>query len=188
MGAPVLFQAVEAGIQGIFRDPLPGDAGQGRKHSPRKDQHSADDHLPDLHVPAFLPVFYPDPSLPDASIEIKDELSTGEATEAHHIFSRQDFPALEAYLENLILLTPSQHRNKAHPGDFRQIDKEYQYICLITKSKTIKESVESLQDGFYSKDDFVYVLNTGIQTDHEFDASDTFETIENQITYAYHRS
>jgi hypothetical protein len=121
--------------------------------------------------------------------EVQDELAAGQATQVHHIFPRNDYPEIETYLENLILLTGSQHSAKAHPNNnTRFIDKEYQLLCLLTKNQSIKESVELLQDGFYSKDDFVYVLNTGIQNGHEFDVDDTFETIEDQITYAYHKN
>ena len=48
--------------------------------------------------------------------EVKDELAAGIATEVHHIFPKSQFPQISSFFENLILLTGSQHRQKAHPN------------------------------------------------------------------------
>lgn len=94
--------------------------------------------------------------------EVRDELAEGVATEVHHIFPRSQFPAISAYYENLILLTSSQHRQKAHPdGNTQVVDKEYQLTCLMAKSRTIEKSVAA-GEHFYRKEAFVYVVNTGL--------------------------
>lgn len=94
--------------------------------------------------------------------EINDEWANSEATEVHHIFMKHEFPQLAAILENLVKLTPTQHRNKAHPnGNYRVINKDYQYICLIAKSNSIEFSLNNGED-FYSLESFVFVINTGL--------------------------
>jgi len=121
--------------------------------------------------------------------EVQDELAIGQATQVHHIFPKSDFPEIEAYLENLILLTATQHSTKAHPNNnTRLIDKEYQLLCLLAKSSSIKKSVNESQDGFYSKEDFIFVLNTGIVPKDKFTDKKTFDEIEEKITFEYHSS
>ena len=42
----------------------------------------------------------------------------------------------------MIPLTPNQHYVNAHPnGDTHDINKEYQYICLIAKTNVIYENI-----------------------------------------------
>lgn len=121
--------------------------------------------------------------------EVHDKLAVGQATQVHHIFPKSDYPEIESYLENLILLTATQHSTKAHPQNkTRIIDKDYQLLCLLSKSSSIKKSFEELKDGFYSKEDFVFVLNTGIKSDNMFDINKTFEEIERKITFEYHKN
>lgn len=94
--------------------------------------------------------------------EVVDELATGIATEVHHIFPKSQFPMIATYYENLILLTSSQHRQRAHPkGNMQIVDKDYQLTCLMAKSQTIENSIHKGED-FYRKDSFVYVVNTGL--------------------------
>ena len=46
------------------------------------------------------------------------------------------------YLENLIALTPTQHYTYAHPNNNTQyIDRAYQYVCLISKTGTIRDNL-----------------------------------------------
>lgn len=97
--------------------------------------------------------------------EVRDELATGIATEVHHIFPKSQFPMIATYYENLILLTSSQHRQKAHPkGNTQIVDRDYQLTCLMAKSQTIEASLNE-GDNFYRKASFVYVINTGL-TEH----------------------
>lgn len=90
--------------------------------------------------------------------EVTDDLAVGEATQVHHIFMKSEFPQIESYIENLILLTATQHSTKAHPGNnTRLIDKNYQLVCLLAKSNSIE-----FHNNIYSKEDFLYVLNIGL--------------------------
>ncbi len=117
--------------------------------------------------------------------EVQDEWANCDATHVHHIFPKSEFPEIESYVENLILLTPNQHLNKAHPKDTKRINKAYQYVCLQSKCNTIQESVEIINDGFYTKEDFSFVLNTGINTEN-FNENLSFDEIRNQLTEFYH--
>ena len=104
------------------------------------------------------------------------------ATETHHIFSRSEFPQIAYFLENLINLTPNQHRNHAHPnGNYSVIDREYQKICLIAKLGTIRKSIES-NWGDYDFNNFLHVADTGYNT-NKFSKIDLFDYDEviNQI-------
>jgi len=86
------------------------------------------------------------------------------ATETHHIFSRTEFPQIAYFLENLINLTPNQHRNHAHPnGNYSVIDREYQKICLIAKLGTVRKSIEN-NWGDYDFNNFLHVADTGYDT------------------------
>lgn len=118
--------------------------------------------------------------------EVQDELAVGRATQVHHIFPKNEFPIIESYVENLILLTATQHNTKAHPNNnTRRIDKTYQYICLQTKCDTIQESTEITKDGFYSKEDFTFVLNEGTRSSN-FTEDLSFDEIRNSLTEFYH--
>jgi len=89
--------------------------------------------------------------------EVQDEFANGEATHVHHIFMKSEFPSIDSYLENLILLTPTQHLTKAHPNNnTRIIDREYQQICLDSKYKSIQQFPD-----LYSLEDFEYVIKIG---------------------------
>lgn len=115
--------------------------------------------------------------------EVHDELATGIATEVHHIFSKSQFPMIATYYENLILLTSSQHRQKAHPkGNTQVVDKDYQLICLMAKSQTIETSLNE-GDNFYRKESFVGVINTGL-TEH-LDETLTFADIRKFLVAKY---
>ena len=92
--------------------------------------------------------------------EVQDKFSNGEATQIHHIFIKSDYSNIDSYLENLILLTATQHYTKAHPNNnTRIIDKEYQEICLLAKLDSIEEF-----PNLYSIDDFIFVLETGLNS------------------------
>ena len=119
--------------------------------------------------------------------EVQDEYAIGDATCVHHIFPKNEFELIATCPENLILLTPTQHVNKAHPNDTKRIDKAYQYICLLSKLNSVKESTQVLLDGFYSKESFNFVLNTGLST-NKFTNDLSFEEIKNKLTSFYHTS
>jgi hypothetical protein len=91
--------------------------------------------------------------------EVGDSLAQGNATQVHHIFPDSVFPKYRATLENLILLTASQHSIRAHPNNNTQlVDSEYQRVCLLAKVDGIEKSLED-NDGFYSLDAFIDMLN-----------------------------
>lgn len=57
----------------------------------------------------------------------------------------------------------------AHPDNqTRYIDKDFQYICLIAKTTTLRESIIIRNESFYNFNDYQFVLNTGLDT-LEFD-------------------
>lgn len=88
-------------------------------------------------------------------------------------------------MENLIAITPNQHFSMAHPDNqTRYIDKDFQYICLVAKTATIRESVLVRKDDFYHFDDYQFVLNTGLNTD-EFSLISDFASLLNKIDEFY---
>lgn len=117
--------------------------------------------------------------------EVQDELAMGVATEVHHIFPKSEFPELATYFENLILLTSSQHRQKAHPNSkFQLTDREYQLVCLMAKSRTVENYIKEHGETFYTKKSFVYVVNTGTHS-HLVDENNSFLDIRKFIHNAY---
>lgn len=102
--------------------------------------------------------------------EITDRYSVGElATHMHHIFPKNEFKEIADYLENLIAITSGQHLQKAHPnGNTQKIDKEYQYVCLINKTNSIRNNIleNHGEPVIYHFDDFMFVLDTGFKTDY----------------------
>ena len=100
--------------------------------------------------------------------EVTDKFSIGvAATHMHHIFPKSSFPSIADYVENLIALTSAQHMQEAHPnGNTQKIDKDFQYICLISKTESIRKN---LQNGFgttmfYSFENYMKVLDTGFNS------------------------
>lgn len=117
--------------------------------------------------------------------ELQDQYAAGDATQVHHIFPKNEFPQLESILENLILLTATQHNAYAHPGNnTRYIDKDYQKACLLAKCSSVKKSIE-VKDGFYSKIDLIYVLNEGMSPEENFIDNSSFTEIEEKIVFEY---
>jgi hypothetical protein len=115
--------------------------------------------------------------------EVKDQWGVGEATQVHHIFSKAEFPELAHYVENLILLTATQHNTKAHPSNrTQQINKDYQLTCLLAKSDSIEISLKR-NEVYYRKESFVYCINTGLKQDLKADL--TFTQIKKELAYIY---
>jgi hypothetical protein len=115
--------------------------------------------------------------------EVKDQWSNGEATQVHHIFPRSSFPHLAHYLENLIKLTPTQHNTKAHPRNYTQhLNKDYQLICIMAKSDSIEQSLKR-GEFFYSKESFIFVINSGLSIDLKYDLD--FISIKREIAKIY---
>ena len=98
--------------------------------------------------------------------EVHDSYGRGEATQVHHIFPKNEFPLLAGSLENLILLTPTQHFTKAHPNNNTQIvDSDYQRICLLSKTDTVRSSIETVGEEYYRKASLIDVVNQGLDLD-----------------------
>ena len=86
-------------------------------------------------------------------------------------------------MENLILLTPTQHNTKAHPSNkTQQINKDYQLTCLLAKSDTIEKS---LNKGMfvYRKESFIFIINRGLSV--ELNSQLDFGSIKNELTRLY---
>lgn len=95
--------------------------------------------------------------------EVRDKLSGGAATQVHHIFPKSQFPQIAHYIENLIMLTATQHNTLAHPKNNTQtVNKDYQLVCLLAKADTIEKSLATVGELYYRKESFVYVINTGL--------------------------
>ena len=104
--------------------------------------------------------------------EVHDQWENGEATQVHHIFPKSDFPNIAHYIENLILLTATQHNTKAHPSNkTQQINRDYQLTCLLAKADSIEKSLIQFGEKYYRKESFVYVVNTGLSTTVEMSLS-----------------
>ena len=116
--------------------------------------------------------------------EVHDQWNTGAATQVHHIFPKSQFPEIAHYVENLILLTASQHYTKAHPNNNTQVvDRDYQLVLLLAKADTIKKSLKLVGDKYYRKESFVFVINTGLSVD--WSTSLSFEDIRHMLIQAY---
>ena len=102
--------------------------------------------------------------------EVIDDLSRkGKASNIHHIFPQHQFREIADFVENLIALTSGQHYQKAHPdGNTSAIDKDYQYLCLVSKTNSIKRNLvdSSSETIIYKYEDFMFVLNVGLNTDY----------------------
>jgi len=109
------------------------------------------------------------------------------ATHMHHIFLASEYPEISGYLENLIALTPTQHLNYAHPnGHTAEINKDYQYKCLMAKIDSIKENFKIQDNIIYNFNDFLFVLQTGLSdnTYLEIENND-FDGIQAKLILSY---
>ena len=91
--------------------------------------------------------------------EMHDEWANGDATQKHHIFPKSEYPEFAADIENIIILTPTQHFTKAHPGNnTNRIDRQYQKLMLISKSYSIEKSLVR-NEPYYRKERFIEIVN-----------------------------
>ncbi|MGB4413495.1 MAG: hypothetical protein WBI53_01215 [Paludibacter sp.] len=116
--------------------------------------------------------------------EVHDQWGNGEATQVHHIFPKADFPQIAHYVENLILLTATQHNTKAHPSNkTQQINKDYQLTCLLSKTDSIENSLLRFGEKYYRKKSFVYVINVGLATKVDMELS--FADLKRKLIQIY---
>lgn len=103
----------------------------------------------------------------NARSEVTDRLALGSpATHMHHIFPQNEFSEIADYIENLIALTAAQHMQEAHPnGNTQIVDKEFQYLCLMCKTESIKQNLLGGTDApiIYSFDYYTHVLAVGLK-------------------------
>ncbi len=106
----------------------------------------------------------------DGEPEIVDRFSIGHRANAmHHIFPKSRYPQIAMYTENIIALTTAQHMQEAHPGgNTRLIDPEFQHDCLIAKTDRVRRNLLRIDGAplLYNFEDFMYVLDEGLQTDY----------------------
>ena len=106
------------------------------------------------------------------------------ANHAHHIFMKNEFPELSDTFENLILLTPTQHLNFAHPdGNTQKISMSYQLVCLLSKLDSIEKS-EFRADDFYDLNKFKQVVNIGLDKEL-LSAGMSLQDVKNIIVKEY---
>ena len=73
------------------------------------------------------------------------------------MFTRSSFESLRSFKENLINITPDEHRVKAHPNsNFGIVDEKFQIELLLAKLKSILAD-----QNFYDLRSFIFILNTG---------------------------
>ncbi len=110
------------------------------------------------------------------------------ATQVHHIFPESSFPEISSFYENLIVLTPTQHFNYAHPnGKTYLVSRTYQHICLIAKASNIKDNLNSqTQYHIYEFQKFLFVLYTGLKRDSFLEISDgDYSSLIQEINIAF---
>lgn len=119
--------------------------------------------------------------------EVRDAFAGGSAPYVHHIFPRSKFPEIAHYLENLIKLSSEQHYTYAHAkGNTQSVNTEYQLVCLISKSESIEKSLTK-GEFYYSKHNFIFVINTGLEKEltEKFSDAYTFNEIRNKLKTVY---
>lgn len=122
--------------------------------------------------------------------EVMDRLSIGvPATHVHHIFPKSIFSEIADYLENLIVLTSGQHLQEAHPiGNTQQINRDFQYICLLSKTESIRRNLMDNHGEpiIYNYKDYTHVLSVGLSSDYfEYLQENDFPSIVNKIEQYY---
>ncbi len=93
--------------------------------------------------------------------EIKDPrwgYAPERVVEAHHILPSHSYQQFSLSRENLIVLTPDQHRSFAHQGSYKTTNPSFQLVCLKAKLDHIKDSIES-GENFYNIDVFIEIIN-----------------------------
>lgn len=103
--------------------------------------------------------------------------------EIHHIILKSDKIQFRGYPENLINLSPTQHRNLAHAHgtgvSTKQADPTYQRKLLVANSFYIERSIKR-QEPIYSKIQLIELLIEGIELDISETA--TFDEIRKKIS------
>ncbi|MCP1110561.1 hypothetical protein [Ohessyouella blattaphilus] len=111
------------------------------------------------------------------------------ATQVHHIFPANEFPEIADCIENLIVLTPTQHFSYAHPDNNTQyIDRTYQYLCLVAKTGSIRDNLMQKKEEPIIYDFYLYqtVLSEGLKSNEFYDVKEMdFEGLLTKIEKYY---
>lgn len=78
--------------------------------------------------------------------------------EGHHIFPKSQYPEFAILRENIILLTPTQHRGAHGDRAGRVVSPSYQLICLQKKLEAIMKCADDPNCIFYSFHTFKQML------------------------------
>ena len=123
--------------------------------------------------------------------EIQDSFSnlpdnTQNSVEGHHIFPRSKYPVLQNYRENIILLTPTQHKCFAHTKGNENISRFYQYLCLQKKLDSVEKCDSDVNCNFYSLRDFQKMLHIAGKLDKQKSKKlETFDDIRRILAEHY---
>lgn len=127
-------------------------------------------------------------NISELTMFIEGQEDTTAPTQMHHIFAKNEFPAIMHYIENLIALTPNQHFGFAHPNNNTQIiDLIAQKILLIAKTYSIKQNLESTsEEPIYDFNNFLYVLSVGWDDQSVLEIAESdYADILHSINYHY---
>ena len=122
------------------------------------------------------------------SEHIQESQMDAQAIHCHHIFPKAGFPTICYFLENMIVITPTQHYNYAHNlGSTGEINEQYQHLLLLSKTDRIRENLSSTSsEHIYEFDKLLTVLNVGFDNDNVLGISDMdFAAVVNAINVHY---
>ena len=111
-----------------------------------------------------------------------------QAIHCHHIFPKAWFPTISYLLENLIVITPTQHYNYAHNlGSTNEISEQYQNLLLLSKTERIQENLlNTTLEHIYEFGKLLTVLNVGFDNDEVLEIADMdFTSVVNAINTHY---
>lgn len=143
-------------------------SGKG-KHIPRNRQRKKRNS--EQESPATRSVIYDVKQHHNQTPEIQDSFSkvdkdSSTMVEGHHIFPQAEYPKLKSFRENIIVLTPTQHKGHAHARGV--VSRPYQYLCLQKKLDRIEKCHKDPNCIFYSLSTFKDMLCiAGVMTSKE---------------------
>lgn len=102
-------------------------------------------------------------NLSELTMFVDSQTDNAAPTQIHHIFPKNEFPAIMYYIENLIALTPNQHYGFAHPmNNTHVVDLTAQRELLIAKTYSIKKNLENpAEEDIFSFPNLLTVLREG---------------------------
>lgn len=98
--------------------------------------------------------------IPESKLEVRGD----KAKYAHHIFPKNEFVAIRACMENLIMLSSHQHDDLAHLDNKKYVNKKNQKIFILDKIDRIEENIKSSENDIYIFEKLLTVLNIGLNT------------------------